>query len=75
VNVYYLEHSQTFILNFGYNLLLIYKYDENHEIKLIKRIFFLTKDILDIKLINKNTNVIMLETTNEIVFKNKEIFR
>ena len=73
--VYYLEHFQTFILNFGYNLLLIFKYDENHDIKLIKRIYFLIKDILEIQLINKNTNIIMLETTNKIAFKNKEVFR
>ena len=75
MDVYYLEHSQTFILNFGYNLLLIYKYDKNNEIKLINRMHFLTKDILDIKLINKNKNIIMFETTNENIFKNKEKFR
>lgn len=74
MDVYYLEHAKTFILNFGYNLLLIYKYDKNNEIKLIKRIHFLTKDILDIKLINKNTNIIMFETTNENIITNKAKF-
>ena len=74
MDVYYLENYQTFILNFGYNLLMIYKYDKNHEIKLIKRMHFFTKDILDIKLINNNTNIIMFETTNGNLFKNKEIF-
>ena len=73
-DVYYLENSRTFILNFGCNLLLIYKYDKNNEIKLMKRMYFLAKDILDIKLINNNTNIIIFETTNEIIFKNKERF-
>ena len=40
----------------------------------MKRMYFMAKDILDIKLINNNTNIIMFEATNGIVFKNKERF-
>jgi hypothetical protein len=64
-NAYYLEYYQIFILSFGKNLLLIYKYDNNNDISFIKRIDLTQKrNILDIKLIDK-INVITFETTKE----------
>ena len=72
--VYHLEDYQSFILSFGKNLLLIYKYDNSNDIKFIKKIDLTQKrNILDIKLINK-INVITFETTKEDIFNKKEKF-
>jgi hypothetical protein len=73
-NAYYLEYYQIFILSFGKNLLLIYKYDNNNDISFIKRIDLTQKrNILDIKLIDK-INVITFETTKEDILNKKEKF-
>jgi hypothetical protein len=48
-------------MNFGDNVLLLYKYDKNKEIKLIKKIFLTEKRfMLDMKIHDKNIS--MFET-------------
>ena len=61
MNVYYQEHSKTIIMNFGDNVLLLYQYDKNKEIKFIKKIFLTEKRfMLDMKIHDKNIS--MFET-------------
>ena len=75
MKVYYFKSFRTFILNFGNKILLIYKYDNNNDIKSIKRVNLTPeRSVIDLNINNKNKNITLFETTKESINSKKETF-